>query len=34
MKRGRDPVVARAVELLGGRLDPAAAGQLFPIEWK
>lgn len=31
---GRDPVLARAVTLLGGSLDPAAAGKLFPVEWK
>lgn len=31
---GRDPVLARAVALLGGTLDPAAAGKLFPVEWK
>lgn len=30
----RDPVLARAVAVLGGALDPAAAGKLFPIEWK
>jgi C-terminal processing protease CtpA/Prc len=31
---GRDPVLARAVALAGGQLDPMAAGKLFPIEWK
>lgn len=31
---GRDPVLARAVAILGGSLDPAAAGKLFPAEWK
>ncbi len=31
---GRDPVLARAVTLLGGTIDPLAAGKLFPIEWK
>jgi carboxyl-terminal processing protease len=31
---GRDPVLARAVALLGGTLDPAAAGKLFPVQWK
>ena len=31
---GRDPVLARAVTVLGGTLDPASAGRLFPVVWK
>ena len=30
----RDPVLARAVAVLGGTLDPYAAGKLFPVEWR
>jgi carboxyl-terminal processing protease len=30
---GRDPALARAVEIAGGRIDPKLAGTVFPVIW-
>jgi len=34
LRAQRDPVLARAVAVAGGTLDPAEAGKLFPFKWK
>ena len=33
LAEGRDPVLARAVEIAGSRIDPKTAGTAFPVVW-
>jgi carboxyl-terminal processing protease len=33
LAEGRDPVLSHAAELAGIKIDPVAAGKLFPFEW-
>lgn len=33
LAKGRDPVLSRAIEILGGSLPPEQAGKLFPDKW-
>jgi C-terminal processing protease CtpA/Prc len=34
LAEGRDPVLARATELAGLKVEPSAAGKMFPFEWQ
>lgn len=34
LRSKKDPVLAHAVSLAGGQLDPQEAGKLFPFKWK
>lgn len=33
LANGQDPVLAQAVTIAGGKIDPATAGKMFPYEW-
>jgi C-terminal processing protease CtpA/Prc len=33
LANGKDPALARALELAGHKIDPVAAGKMFPFEW-
>lgn len=33
MAAKRDPVLAYAISLVGGKLSPEKAGEMFPVEW-
>jgi C-terminal processing protease CtpA/Prc len=34
LQAGRDPVLARAAELIGLKVDATKAGMIFPVEWR
>jgi C-terminal processing protease CtpA/Prc len=34
LAEGRDPALAHAAELAGLKIDPSAAGKMFPFEWQ
>ncbi|HXS01089.1 MAG TPA: hypothetical protein VN724_11005 [Pyrinomonadaceae bacterium] len=34
LRSQKDPVLARAVAIAGGTLDPVEAGKMFPFKWK
>ena len=34
LAEGRDPVLARAIAIAGGSIDPVEAGKLFPFRWE
>jgi C-terminal processing protease CtpA/Prc len=34
MAANRDPVLARAFDVLGVKVEPARAGAMFPVEWE